>query len=401
VKISILKQSLTISKIRKIALPWSYYFVFIFGSYLYQLNREWLFLGKQSVNFGDLRSVLNSADCSMNIGRLVYENRQAEEMCNNYIYGYPLLKLFNFFNIKVEQADLVGIFFMATFSAIAAYFLVKASQTSVRILIIICLFSPPVTLLIQRANIDLFILIAVIFSAFLLSFKKYELAYLGAVIMSSFKFYPSILAMFYLILVRPILRRILWSSFLVLVCFSMIFDLLSISKLPWDARNMFGNIIWGEYLVFLVSGENTHSNYVMSSIIGVLLIAVPTLVFVRIPRIFDQFEFSESQSQPAWTKSLFLTNSIVFLSCYFSGLSIDYRLVFLLISVVCMFQLCVVSQFRNIIVVVSLLVSLFASYNSGDLQVFGDFAILVLTISIFMTYLRNFRSIKNMMLSPH
>ncbi len=400
-KISILKQSLTISKIRKIALPWSYYFVFIFGSYLYQLNREWLFLGKQSVNFGDLRSVLNSADCSMNIGRLVYENRQAEEMCNNYIYGYPLLKLFNFFNIKVEQADLVGIFFMATFSAIAAYFLVKASQTSVRILIIICLFSPPVTLLIQRANIDLFILIAVIFSAFLLSFKKYELAYLGAVIMSSFKFYPSILAMFYLILVRPILRRILWSSFLVLVCFSMIFDLLSISKLPWDARNMFGNIIWGEYLVFLVSGENTHSNYVMSSIIGVLLIAVPTLVFVRIPRIFDQFEFSESQSQPAWTKSLFLTNSIVFLSCYFSGLSIDYRLVFLLISVVCMFQLCVVSQFRNIIVVVSLLVSLFASYNSGDLQVFGDFAILVLTISIFMTYLRNFRSIKNMMLSPH
>ena len=164
---------------------------------------------------------------------------------------------------------------------------------------------------------------------------------------------------------------------------------------------MFGNIIWGEYLVFLVSGENTHSNYVMSSIIGVLLIAVPTLVFVRIPRIFDLFEFSESKSQPAWTKSLFLTSSIVFLSCYFSGLSIDYRLVFLLISVVCMFRLCVVSQFRNVVVVVSLLVSLFASYNIGDLQVFGDFGILVLTISIFMTYLRNFRSIKNMMLSPH
>lgn len=384
--------SLTSHRVTKKLFPWIYYFILVFGLYFYQLRREWLYLGHQIINFGDLVWALDRADCSLKVARLVYENNQAEQICNNYIYGYPLLKLFNLLNIQSEHAEVLGIFFMAVFSAIAAIFLTRASKISIKILILISLFSPPVILLIQRSNIDVMILLIIIYSVFLINHEKYVFAYLTAILISAFKFYPFFLAIYYQFLIKPIWRRMLWGILLVLTCLSMIYDLLSISKIPWDARNMFGNIIWGEYFIYLRSGEGTHANYIFSSILGIIFVLIPVLLIVKVEWVFHQFEFSERESGLKSLKNLFFVNTIVFLSCYFIGLSVDYRLVYLLIPVVCLLKLCSFTWHIKGVVVVSLMASLFASYNVGNLQVAGDLGILLLTIFLIVTLLVNFRA---------
>jgi hypothetical protein len=386
--------SLVYRRINNALFPWFYYFVVVFGFYFYQFQREWLYLGHQVVNFGDLVWVLDRADCSLNIARLVYEDKQAEQICNTYIYGYPLLKLFNLLNIHSEHAEVVGLLFMAIFSAISAIFVAKTSKISVKILILMGLFSPPIVLLIQRANIDVMILLIVIFSVFLINRDKYLFASFAAVLVSAFKFYPFFLAIYYQLLIKELWGRILSGILIVLVCLSMIYDLSSISKIPWDARNMFGNVIWGEYFVYLKSGEGTHANYVFSSILGFILVLIPVLLIVRVGPIVNQFKFNAIHAGTKWLKNLFFVNTIIFLSCYFIGLSVDYRLVYLLIPVACLLQLCLFAWHVKSVVVTSLVVSLFASYNFGNLQVAGDFAILLLTIFLVVAMLINFKDMK-------
>jgi len=386
--------SLDYSRINRALFPWLYYFVVVFGFYFYQFQREWLYLGHQVVNFGDLVWVLDRADCSLNIARLVYEDKQAEQICNTYIYGYPLLKLFNALNIHSEHAVVVGLLFMAIFSAVSAIFVAKTSKISVKVLILMGLFSPPIVLLIQRANIDVMILLIVIFSIFLINRDKYLFASFVAVLVSAFKFYPFFLAIYYQLLIKELRGRILSGILIVLVCLSMIYDLSSISKIPWDARNMFGNVIWGEYFVYLKSGEGTHANYVLSSILGFILVLIPVLLITRVGRIVDQFKFNAIHGGTKWLKNLFFVNTIIFLSCYFIGLSVDYRLVYLLIPVACLLQLCDFVWHVKGVVVTSLVVSLFASYNFGNLQVAGDFAILLLTILLVVAMLINFKDMK-------
>jgi hypothetical protein len=330
----------------------------------------------------------------LNIARLVYEDKQAEQICNSYIYGYPLLKLFNSLNIHSEHAAVVGLLFMAIFSAISAIFVAKTSKISVKILILMGLFSPPIVLLIQRANIDVMILLIVIFSVFLINRDKYLFASFAAALVSAFKFYPFFLAIYYQLLIKELWGRILSGILIILVCLSMIYDLSSISKIPWDARNMFGNVIWGEYFVYLKSGEGTHANYVFSSILGFILVLIPVLLIVRVGPIVNQFKFNAIHAGTKWLKNLFFVNTIIFLSCYFIGLSVDYRLVYLLIPVACLLQLCLFAWHVKSVVVTSLVVSLFASYNFGNLQVAGDFAILLLTIFLVVAMLINFKDMK-------
>ncbi len=371
------------------------YFSVIFGTYIFQLVNGWMYLGNQIIDFGDLKYVLDRADCSMEIGRLVFENGHSNPVCNDYIYGYPLLKFFNYLNISGQDYVVSGIVFMIVFSLIASLFMTYSSKLSKKILIFICLFSPPITLLIQRANIDTFIWLSIILSVFLL---RRDLSYVAIMIIyliSSFKFYPSTLLLYFIFFLKSNWKRITLFPLFILVLASMTYDLSKIAKLPWDAKNMFGNIIWGEYLVYAINGSNSHVNYALGTIMGIFFLALPILMILKNQRISNQLKFKAESDNLFWCKNLFYVNGIVFFSCYFMGLSVDYRLIYLAVPIYCSIELCDLKPTLRVTIIVLLICSLYASYNVGVLQVFGDAAILLLTAVLFSIFIKNFASLKS------
>ena len=371
------------------------FFTLIFGGYTYQLANGWLFLGRQPIDFGDLKYVLDRADCSRDIGRLVFADYQLDPVCNDFIYGYPLLKFFEFFNVRSQDYVTYGIVSMLLFSIVAAFFIANLTKLSQKFLVFTCLFSPPIILLIERANIDTFICLLIILSIFLLKHNFSYLAITVISIISSFKFYPSSLVLYYIFFVKNNWKRVTLIPIFALVLASIIYDLLNISKLPWDARNMFGNIIWGEYFVYLIDGKNSHANYVLGTGIGILLLALPIFIIFRSQRIMDQLKFKANSDDLFWYKNLFYINGIVFFSCYFIGLSVDYRLIYLAAPILCAIELCKFTSAFKGCVVALLIFSLFASYNVGVFQVFGDMAILLLTAILFLIFIKNFASLKS------
>ena len=371
------------------------YFSVIFGAYSFQLVNGWMYLGNQIIDFGDLKYVLDRADCSTEIGRLVFENSHLNPVCNDYIYGYPLLKFFDYLNIGSREYAVYGIVFMIVFSIIAALFVTYSPKLSKKILIFACLFSPPIILLIQRANIDTLIWLSIILSVFLLRRNLSYVAIMIIYLISSFKFYPSSLMLYYIFFLKSNWKRITLIPISILVLASMTYDLSKISKLPWDARNMFGNIIWGEYFVYAINGSNSHANYTLGTIIGISLLALPIFLFLKKQNISNQLKFKSESENLFWCKNLFYVNGIVFFSCYFIGLSVDYRLIYLAVPIYCSIELCDFKPTLKATIIVLLICSLYASYNVGIFQVFGDIAILLLTAILFSIFSKNFDSLKS------
>ena len=126
-------------------------------------------------------------------------------------------------------------------------------------------FSPPIVLLLERGNIDLLIFI----SGYLFTTGRILTGVLILILAGMFKFYPIALALVSILLVtrkkQRILLLIIWTFASVII----VKDLLQLQNLPWDARNMFGNSIWGEYLKYAIVGPNTHGNFLINSSLGI------------------------------------------------------------------------------------------------------------------------------------
>jgi len=366
----------------------------LFGAYLYQLNNSWLYLGKQALDFGDLKYVLDRADCVEQVGRSIFNIQTPINTCSNYIYGYPLLQIFHLLRLSGEIVFPFGVILFLGLSLIFSSFISLRWNPLDTIIIFIIAMSPPVILLIERANIDLFLVLILIFAALIFS-KGYEATtFTILIILSIFKFYFLPLAVFLLIKKR---RKIGKSIFLYAIFFcgsySIMSDLKSIHNIPWDAKNEFGNVIWGEYLAFIMHGNHSHGNYIYSQIIGITLL-IP--IFLASKRYFKNTEFSGfvNTSKPDTCSTIFEFFSITFLSCYFLGLNIDYRLIYLAISLFSLMKCRYLSPKNEKVLCLLAFVVFFSSYNTYLAQPVGDFSLLFIIV-ILILILRNGTMFKN------
>jgi hypothetical protein len=336
----------------------------------WQLVNGWFYFGTRE-GFGDFLYVLDRADCLPISMETLYSER-TNNVCSGYIYGSFLLRVLNF--LGLGQSALIPIGY--TLFAIVGFFYLKATKNSKNIfqavLYLSLFFSPPMILLFERANLDSLILILVTMYAILVVRKYFLEAFFLAVLASLFKFYTIPLLFIAIFRAKKFFRFPLIIISL-LVSIQVLLDIEKISQLPWDAQNMFGNIVWGEYLLYLLKGSGTHANFFFSTILGLGILAVIWCLLKRKLTVVDYWIYSGSKDQ-----IFFLVYLSMYLTCYFIGLSVDYRLAFLLFAFIYFEKTIKLKTSIKFLTRSCMLMTFYSSYNLVFLQPLGDLAQVVL-----------------------
>ena len=318
-----------------------------------------------------------------------FKNTGFPWVCKEYPYGRflrefldPLIFLHNHTNLVVFMILSVSLL------AIAQLF-VSFKSKRLAILSFILFLSPSIALLIQRANLDILVFFLCWFGVKLYFHGKITLSLCIVLLASSFKIYPFAL---YLLLVSLALiktstpkLKTTWLVLTVVAFISALIDIQNVARFPSDARNSFGLRIFGEYFTYLYSGEGYQMYPLFGSALGVAIL-------ILITRLFALSRFENSFPKIA----LSLENVVwfcFFLAIFVSGISIDYRLIFLLPSIALIADL---NRVNQVFVSVLFFFSYYLSYPFGNLQVVGDLALFLL-LSFYMLLL--YRNREQIMIS--
>jgi len=303
------------------------------------------------------------------------------------MYGSTVLRIIELLGIGNKIVYPVGIFFIAGLSFIFSFLAISTNNRIICLSVgFIVLLSPPIELLLQRGNLDAFIFILVFFSSILILRNKFFLSLLLSVC-SLIKFYTFPLLVYLSILYTLKRRKKFISQIYLFVIFLVcIIDIRNVSYFPSDAQNFFGSPIFGEYLSFLAYGPGSHGNLFISQALGLLFYLLTCKAFAKISRIIKIYPViydSKSNNKPL---VLFSINFLIFISCYFAGLNIDYRLVFIAAATLSFLNIEAEQDFwPSICLTLAILIILYTSYNTYILQPIGDFFILF-TISYFTVF---------------
>ena len=365
--------NLRISRFNKLNIYFSTLFFFIF---IVQINTSWVYLGKTKINFGDLEYVLSRVKCTTQVGRAVFNLNPPGTLCGNYIYGYPLLEILHLFRINLRFLIPLASILVVMLIYNINFKVTHKGNIVLKIFVLLIFLSPPTVLLIQRGNIDLLVVFILMLSIKLMDTDKKKLGVLLIFLSALIKFYTFPVGIYFLYKMRD---KSIAFKFLVLVALltsiSILKDISSLPFLPWDARNMFGSPIWGEYFVYFWNGPNTHANPIFSHLLGGVLICLIIFLIKKV-RAFYKIGKLEKKYFPVQVNTTIETYLIVFLSCYFSGLNVDYRLIYFSLFILSYLNNCGYSLIRYIFAFVAITPMLYFSFNVGDIQVFGDIAIL-------------------------
>jgi len=348
----------------------------------------WLYL-HTTYRFGDLLYVLEKVEC---VNDSLYTTRTSDP-CTGYIYGSTLIKFLRVIGINAGKLEIFGftLIILFTFIFFRNIYLGKFSRQAT-IFFFILYFSPPIVLLLERANIDLLIFILIFLSGYLFTARRITAGVIILILAGMFKFYPIALALVALLLLARKKQRVLLLIIWIFASIIVVKDLLQLQNLPWDARNMFGNSIWGEYLKYAIAGSNTHGNFLVNSALGILIIFLMGfanhLVFSN--RVVIKNVLVKSD---IYFFGLF---SGTYLICYFSGLNVDYRLVFLLMAITYINRIIQMKKLQTYVFTLAVCLTFFLSFNSNLLQPLGDLAqvyiVFVLISALTKVYFQNSRT---------
>lgn len=258
--------------------------------------------------------------------------------CPAAIYGYPLLLItkslsgiFYLPSILEPSAIFLGILFSLVF----ALLLKDSVSGSKRKIVIVSLavFSPPLILLFERANYDLVMALILIFAGWAFVKNRFVIAIVLVFISAVTKFYTLPLLWILAIWVPSLRLRLFALSAAGLASYFVLRDLSSIEGIPVTGAYQFGVTVSEHYIK--LAGFLPAPDWVVLGF-GVL-IPIVVLIFLMIqrqgfPSMFPNVNTQGGSSGVGLVLARF--SSVVFLSCYFTGLSFDYRLVFLIMAAV-------------------------------------------------------------------
>jgi hypothetical protein len=333
----------------------------------WQLINGWFYFGTRD-DFMDFKYILERADCLPEAMSKLYSERNMADACTGYIYGSILLRILNF--LSIGQLQLVSIGYILF--AVVSFFYFKSTRgihSVFQAIVYLALFySPPIVLLFERANLDSLIFILVTIYAVLLVHKNYLGSFFIVALASLFKFYTTPLLFATAFVTKKVLRLSLL-VISILVSVQVYIDVESVKELPWDARNMFGNIIWGEYLLYLLRGTDTHANFFVSTLLGFGLLGTVLWILKKYIKNISHWTYNGSKEH-----KFFIIYFFIYLTCYFTGLSVDYRLIYLLFSFIYFEKTLKLQRRVTFLTRTCMLFTFYFSFNSGNLQPIGDLA---------------------------
>ena len=318
---------------------WPIYFLCFFGV---QYFSDWWLLKIAGIrggnNFGDLGAVLQWSDCFKKVGSSVYG--LSEGVCGNYNYGSALLRVFNLLEIAASQTMFWGIVGGVVFCiglGLLAAFLVSQKAAS-PIVVGLVLSSPPIWLLLERANIDELIFFLLVIASFLL-IRGFDFGAIAIIsITALFKFYT-----LPLLLILAITSKSKKSRVIALCAFILVVPLIAIDffKIQVDfpsgwfvsfgvpAIGFWINEIGEQFgLSWLHIGALT--GHVLGLVVFVTSTAILRMFTKRTSGNLEGSNYQESVKKEI--EHLFVILGSVFVICYLLGMNYDYRLIFVAVS---------------------------------------------------------------------
>jgi hypothetical protein len=355
----------------------AFYFLFFVGMQLttWLPLRYWAIWG--GGNFIDTWQVLRFSDCYKLIQTKVYLDTGP---CPGYLYGRPLLHFINFIGVSQSNAQVIGYLLMLTLVLIFAWVRADIQDTVPLYLLLFIMASPPVLLLAERANFDIVIAMLIIVSCKLFYHNLRYLAYLFTGITLVFKFYTAPVMLFFLLLDKNNLRRVIGFILLIICTNSAVADIrMTRTPYPDGAPAQFGFSVWSKYFD-LTDRKWFNPATAVSIDIFILVIAAFTLfVFWK----FSGLKFIENKFEElSYLHILFLAMTLIHVSCFILGTSYDYRLIYLIIATLLVSSMKLLPVNFSFLMNVNLVFIIFLSYPSGGLQPLGDFLLEIQTLMI-------------------
>lgn len=299
--------------------------IYIYVNQLFLISVDSIFPG-----FGDIMPLTKCAEClSKNFNPYISFPNSTSIICNYPRFTFVFL---NFFGINEHNFIFFSFILTFLFLVFTIYLVYSYSPRDV-VISSIFLMSPPIILLLERSNLDLFIFLLLLLVFF--CFRKISsniltiyITYFIVLLVSLLKFYPIVL--FFIVFFEELLSKkskiiifiigvFLFSiyNFLHLDDFKYIF-----SKLPGPTELAFGR------KVFLQ--EFIPNNYInVLSLTPFLSFIVLIFYYSKIKKKTNHFEKNNFTSRNG---ILFLVGASIYLFSFIFSNSYDYRLVFLFLT---------------------------------------------------------------------
>jgi hypothetical protein len=278
------------------------------------------------IKYRDTYWVLADADCFKEIGSRIY-GLESETGCPGYIYGQPLLKVLNILEIQARDTEMFAHALQALFSVALSFVIIKLAKKimAVFLLALLVMLSPGTQLMLYNGNFDLLIFVLVVFGYFLIK-KNFIIAGLFLLFLSGvFKFYTIPLLLLMALFLPKIRHKVVALTLLIVSCASAVYDLYLMQEpIPSSGYAQFGFSIYTNYLEQMEFSNSPVFGFVLS----LTLFSFSILVVSILGKSKNQLK---GESKPS-NHLLFLVFAIVFLACYFAGLSYDPRLLYLTLA---------------------------------------------------------------------
>jgi len=267
---------------------------------------------------------------------------------------------------------------MLFFSLFLTFIMLTVHQSSrmANFMIFIALISHPTQLLIERANYDIVIMLLLALFAICIKKNYLWLSLVTVILTSLFKFYTTPLLVWLFFIWRIKIRQILVLALLCCTSFVIIDDLRKMQvDFPRPSWAGFGNSIFGTY----VNRLDFEFPKIIQDLIGVIMLLITLLILNKIVNAYNlKLPYINVFVKPnTYTDSIYSIFLIVFLSCFFSSTSFDYRLIYLMVpAAIYISKLEITNSFRCGFLLL-LTFTAWLSFNSGPFEPFGDLAILV------------------------
>jgi hypothetical protein len=330
---------------------------------------------KSDEKFGDLRLVLHWAECFTQFGDSVYQAFDPAVPCSGYIYGHLLLPLLTLLNVSVQQTNYLGFTFLVSVAISFAY--INYIGRKKNILVALLILSPPIALLVDRANFDALVGLLILLSAISFSRRNETTSLILIGISVLVKFYTLPLLILAILLSRSTRSRILGLFMLVATGTLTLIDLSRIqTPFPNGYSAKFGLSVWGLYAQKLSLIEDRSYLYLFATII-VAAAVIFTVAKLRVRVVKLDWEFGQLTHLQVLT-IWYLT---VHFSCFIFGMSFDYRLFFIVIASVGFLSDSdlIISNFEKYVISALLLLSCWLTFLVPLFAPIGDLALEGLT----------------------
>jgi hypothetical protein len=330
---------------------------------------------KSTEKFGDLRLVFDWAGCYKEISSAVYQTYNPTISCSGYIYGGLLLPLILLLGISSSMTNIFGYFFCILVAVIFAYVGYFGKKKSVFMVLLI--ISPPIALIIDRANFDVLIAFLVLISAILFSraHETSSIILIGITVL--IKFYTLPLLILSVLLSRTIRSKIIGSAIVLATGLLTVIDLGKVATgFPNGYFAKFGFSIWSLYAekIPLLKSQSTIAQ-TLNSLVGIFIILLLLILVRKAPGLNWNFKsLSPTQTLTIW-------NLTAHLSCFIAGMSYDYRLLFIVTASVSYLSEAQLTNrsFEKYAITTLLLVSCWFTFLIPEIAPIGDLTLEILT----------------------